>query len=382
MLKFWQELEAHKPEIRMSLGLDRIRRVLDRLGRPERHFSTVLIAGTNGKGSTTRFLEQLLLNSVQAVGAYSSPHIFAPTERVRVGGRDVDEATLYRVVAPLYEKFPDLTYFELMTVAAAQIFTEANVETAIFEIGLGGRLDACNALDGVVATAITGIDYDHMHVLGDTLTAIAAEKADIIRPNRSLVTGDLPDEAERVIAGVVAERGARRIPRRCFVLPDWAGPVYLLHNLGVASALAETLGGRFAPETAEAVLAARPFGRWTVMSEKPLKVIDGGHNAQGVGVVAEEFAARLAESSRARIWLAVGAAKDLAGIARALTPVGIGVTAVELAGDGWHAPDKVLASFPAHLQRGIEREKDAVTAFRNHQGEALWLGTLDRRAHV
>ncbi len=174
---------------RWELGLERVRRALDVLGHPERSYPHVLVAGTNGKGSTCMYLESILLEAGMTVGTTMSPHVSRFTERFRIGGKQVAVSELEGVrcdILPLVEEI-SLTYFEWCVVLASVLFERRKVEAAIFEVGLGGRYDASNALDPSVAI-ITNISLDHTDYLGNTIRAIAMEKAQIARPGRPLVT--------------------------------------------------------------------------------------------------------------------------------------------------------------------------------------------------
>ncbi|HOO46808.1 MAG TPA: Mur ligase family protein, partial [Deltaproteobacteria bacterium] len=170
---------------RWSLGLERVKKALDRLGRPEKTFRHVLVAGTNGKGSTCIYLERILVAAGFSVGTTLSPHISSFSERFRIGSCNVNEKELARVRSQIGPRLEDigLTYFEWCVVLAAQIFAENSVDIAIFEIGLGGRFDASNVMDPEVSI-ITEISLDHTEYLGDETSKIALEKAAIARPGR------------------------------------------------------------------------------------------------------------------------------------------------------------------------------------------------------
>ncbi len=196
------------------------------LGDPQAAFRSIHIAGTKGKGSTSLMLESLLASSGYSVGTYTSPHIESLRERIRsrgapIAGRDL--CSLASSVLPVLEKrhlwgperFP--TFFELMTVLAMIEFRERRVDWGIFEVGLGGRLDATNILLPR-STAITSIGLEHTEQLGNTLESIAGEKAGIVKPGVPVVIGRLPAEAERVIRAVAAERGAPVVAAEPFLV--------------------------------------------------------------------------------------------------------------------------------------------------------------------
>ena len=184
----WQEA-AHPKKI--DLSLDRVREVLTRLAPPLAGVPVITVAGTNGKGSTVAFLDAIYRAAGYRTGAYTSPHILRYNERLRVAGRDADDAAICaafeRIDAARGEV--SLTYFEWGTLAALDLFTAAACEVLILEIGLGGRLDAVNAVDADVAI-LTSVDLDHQQFLGDTREVIGAEKAAIARPGRPLIVAD------------------------------------------------------------------------------------------------------------------------------------------------------------------------------------------------
>ncbi len=200
-----------------TLGLTRIQTLLSRMGDPHRTYPSVHIAGTKGKGSTSLMLESLLLASRYRVGTYTSPHVEHLRERVRLGGQPISEAALLSdvnsllpLLARMYDQSEALfpSFFELMTALAMGAFRRESVNWAIFEVGLGGRLDATN----VVAprwTVITSIGLEHTAQLGKRLSEIAQEKAGIIKPGVAVFLGAIPREAATEIRRVAAEKDAQ-----------------------------------------------------------------------------------------------------------------------------------------------------------------------------
>ena len=186
-------LETFSPE-EIVLGLERVREVLDRLGirYPRQVFH---VAGTNGKGSSVVLAQSLLTNAGKRVGAYTSPHILHYNERISIDGRPVGDADIVAAFEQIEAVRGDvpLTYFEYGTIAAIRVFEQAKVDVAILEIGMGGRLDAVNAIEPA-AGLITGIGLDHCEWLGDTLEAIGREKAGIMRRGKPLIyaSADVP----------------------------------------------------------------------------------------------------------------------------------------------------------------------------------------------
>jgi dihydrofolate synthase / folylpolyglutamate synthase len=195
---------------RWILGLERVKKALDILGHPEKYYRHVLIGGTNGKGSTCVYLERLLIEAGWKTGATISPHISSYTERFRLNGRDSTEREIRdteQELAPLINEI-GLTYFEMTVVLAARLFQKSEVDVGIFEIGLGGRLDAANVLDPCLSV-ITNISLDHTDYLGSSIPDIAAEKAAIARTGKPLLTS--AEEGIEVIKEYSEKIGARLI---------------------------------------------------------------------------------------------------------------------------------------------------------------------------
>ncbi len=195
----------------IKLGLSQITTLLDRLGRPERAFRTITVAGTNGKGSVTALIDAGLRAAGVRTGRYTSPHLCAIEERIVINGLAVTPARFDALAERIRDAAGALadppSFFEATTALALLAFREAGVETAVLEVGLGGRLDATNAVDAGVAV-ITTIDFDHQEYLGHTLPAIAAEKAGIIKPGALVVAAPQPAEAARVLADTATRQQA------------------------------------------------------------------------------------------------------------------------------------------------------------------------------
>jgi dihydrofolate synthase/folylpolyglutamate synthase len=201
----------------IKFGLENIRKLCGALGNPQAAYASVLIAGTNGKGSVTAMVDCGLRAAGLKVGRYTSPHLIRLEERFVSDGQMVDTATLSAVVEQTREVINMLlangaldtppTFFEATTAIAFELFRRAGVRLAVLEVGLGGRLDSTNCVEPVAA-AITSIAFDHQQYLGDTLAAIAAEKAGVIRPGIPVVVGPLEGEARAVIVSMCAAAGA------------------------------------------------------------------------------------------------------------------------------------------------------------------------------
>lgn len=195
-----------------KLGLERMQAACAQFGNPERAFAAIHVAGTNGKGTVCAFTASMARTAGRRVGMYTSPHLTRFAERIQIDGVPLDDNTLSRLLDQVMDAAPDLTFFEVATLAAFLAFREAGVELAVLEVGLGGRLDATNVIPPPLVTAITRVSFDHMAELGDTLGKIAAEKAGIIKTGTSVVLGKIHPEARAVIEERIAEVGARLVP--------------------------------------------------------------------------------------------------------------------------------------------------------------------------
>lgn len=192
-----------------KLGLERMQAACDRAGNPERTFEAVHVAGTNGKGTTSAFTASMLRASGVKVGLYTSPHLVNFSERIQIGAAPIAHDDLAPILQGVLDREPELTFFEAATLAAFLAFRDAGVQTAVLEVGLGGRFDATNVIPPPRVAAITRISFDHMAELGDTLAAIAAEKAGIIKSGSAVALGKLHPDARAVIEARAADVGAR-----------------------------------------------------------------------------------------------------------------------------------------------------------------------------
>ncbi len=279
-------------------NLKRMRLLLDWFDHPEKSFFPILIAGTKGKGSTGFFLESILNASGEKTGFYSSPHLQSPRERIRIGSRMVTESCwakgiegIRRVLnkKKLSASLGDFTYFEILTLLAALLFKEAGVRVGIFEVGMGGRLDAVNALPAKLAI-LTPIHLDHEAVLGYTIGQIAGEKAAIIHPGADAIVSPQLSEAMRPIRMQAKKQKARLWP---------AKPVS--HSLGLqgdfqrinagaamqaASLLHEKYGFQLTSAGIRRGLEAKNWpGRMELFKGKPDFLLDGAHNPVSISAL-------------------------------------------------------------------------------------------------
>lgn len=335
-------IEAQHPQS-IAMGLERVREVAQRMGlhRPARQVITV--GGTNGKGSTVAFLEAIALAQGWMVGAYTSPHLLRYNERVRIGVRDADDASLvqaFEAVEAARRGVP-LTYFEFGTLAALWLFERSALDLAILEVGLGGRLDAVNVVDADVAV-ITAVGLDHQDLLGPDREAIGFEKAGIARAWKPLVLGE--DDPPASVLRHAYAIGASAIRAGCDFIVDrpafgertwrWREPGFeldlpvpllaapvQLRNAATAIAALRALDAPVDPEAfARGVAAARVRGRLQRFDRDGATVlVDVGHNPQAASALAD---ALRADPVRGRTWAVYAALadKDHAGVVQALAP--------------------------------------------------------------
>jgi dihydrofolate synthase / folylpolyglutamate synthase len=297
--------------------LDRVARLVELMGDPQRTYPVIHLTGTNGKGSTARILTQLLVARGLSVGTYTSPHLERFNERIAWNGEPISDAAfveIIEVVAAVEQTMEEApTVFEILTAAAFRWFADVAVDIGVIEVGLGGRWDATNVADGQVAV-VTNVSLDHAETIGPTLVDIATEKAGIVKPGSTLVLGETdPPLAEIFRAAGPAEvwerdrdfgceanrlaHGGRLLDLRTpgAQYADVYLPLYGAHqgeNAAIALAAAEALFGTpLDPEVVEGAFAdVRVPGRLEVVDRQPLVVLDGAHNPAGAAAAAEAIA--------------------------------------------------------------------------------------------
>jgi dihydrofolate synthase/folylpolyglutamate synthase len=313
----------------LVLGLDRIDAVLDRLGRPERRIGAVVhVGGTNGKGSTAAFIASMLGAAGLRVGVYSSPHLATLRERVMLAGAMVSEDALVAAADEVAAAGGDqLTFFEQITAMALVAMAGASLDASVLEVGLGGRLDATNAVAAPIAV-VTGVALDHQDMLGPTLEAIAGEKAGIFKAGQGVVIGASGEPAAvPLLRAAAAAAGAAAVTvvdeAAIAAVPAALGLAGVHQRANAAAALAaiDALGAaglvRIPDEArARGLAAARHPGRLETVAEAPRVILDGAHNPHGARALAAAVAA-MPERPRVLV-LAVSADKDVAGLVDAL----------------------------------------------------------------
>ncbi|MFO0570895.1 MAG: folylpolyglutamate synthase/dihydrofolate synthase family protein [Polyangiaceae bacterium] len=270
-----------------ELGLERMQAACDAFENPERAFDVVHVAGTNGKGTVASFVASMARAQGKRVGLYTSPHLIRFAERIQIDGAPVEDDVLVRLLNEVLDRAPDLTFFEATTLTAFLAFREAQVELAVFEVGLGGRLDATNVVPPPRVAIVTRVAFDHMDELGDSLAKIATEKAGIIKKGSTVVVGKLHPDARDVVERTVAQVGAHLvalgspepIPGAALAYPRFA---MFGSNLAVAVTAAQELG--IPPRTiADGIEAAQWPGRNELLhrSGQELTLLDCAHNPDG-----------------------------------------------------------------------------------------------------
>lgn len=339
-----------------KLGLDNIKTLLKKLGNPEKNLKVIHVAGTNGKGSVCSMLQSVLSAAGYKTGLYTSPYIQRFNERIRIGEDVIPDDDLaimtaevkVAVEAMLAEGLAHPTEFEIVTAIGFLYFAREKVDVLVLEVGLGGRGDSTNVIDQPLVSVITPVDYDHMEYLGNTLAAIAGEKAGIIKSKCPVVVGLQEEEAFEVIKmkaddmeaplvrGIPDELevhesslhgqmfsavlGSQRYEKISVSLPG----LHQVDNCLVALRVLQVLEERkhcFIPEKAlrEGLETVRWMGRLEILRQDPLFILDGAHNLAGARTLAKSIHMLLPEQS---VTLLTGmmADKDVRGFLRIILP--------------------------------------------------------------
>ncbi len=360
--KYWEskaafvleELMKRVPENKIRPRLEPTKRAVELLGDPQRSYRVIHITGTNGKTSTTRFIERILREHGLRTGRFTSPHLLKFTERMAIDGEPVSDEVLYGVyvdIEPILELVDlelaaqteaPLTFFEALSVLGFAVFADAPVDVLVLEVGMGGAWDSTNVADGDVAV-FTPVGLDHMDRLGNTISEIAETKSGIIKQGALVVTSDQSAEAIQVLKRVSSEKaeGLFELGSDFFVesheatttgqrvsvsglagkYGPYEAPVFGIHqsaNLAVAIAAVESfLGGGKVPIADDVLRSAvadlSSPGRLQLVRTEPALLLDGAHNPAGAKTLAVSLKSEFSEKPLVGL-LAVLSDKDVAGV--------------------------------------------------------------------
>jgi dihydrofolate synthase/folylpolyglutamate synthase len=365
----------------VKFGLESITAILSSLGDPHLKYSTAIVAGTNGKGSTSAILASILQCAGYRTGLYTSPHLVRVNERIRVAGYEIPDedfaaafsevrrAVELLIAQKTLEKLP--SFFEFLTATAFQYFARAGVEFAVLEVGMGGRLDATNVIEPRIAV-ITNIGLDHVEFLGSTHVAIAGEKAGVIKWNRPVISGCDHPEAAEVIRHKCQELSAELIETASFAgisnLRSTDGRFAFDLALGDDhfTALRPPLLGRFQAKNAvtavaaawrlgregfhisrraivEGLCGAKWPGRLEPLLQHPLVLLDGAHNPAAAREIAE-FAAEHLSGRRIRLVYASMRDKAIGEISETLFPLAAEIYLTRPNHERAATPEEILAA--------------------------------------
>jgi dihydrofolate synthase/folylpolyglutamate synthase len=396
-------------------GLERIEGLLDYMGRPHEGYPIIHVAGTNGKTSTSHLSTLLLVAHDLNTGTYISPHLQKVEERLSINGRTATEDQFALAVsdvaafAQLREEAGNVpnTYFELTTAAAFAFFADQAVNAAVLEVGLGGRLDATNVVDAEVCV-LTSIGIEHTEYLGEDVASIAGEKVAIAGLNSILVSGPLPDaalevaetrahelgiqhrhygkdfsvlDAERGVGGWLATIGGAEDTYEDIFLPLHGR--YQLVNLANAVAATEALVGRKldVESVRSAAAAATMPGRMETLATKPLVMVDGAHNADGVTMLAESLEEEY-PTTRWQLVFGVMGDKNVEAMVGSLAPLIDGIVVTAPVSERAVPPSELaerlqpLVDVPVLLADQVELALDMAMAEAGPDGAVLVAGSL------
>lgn len=354
-----------KDKFGSRLGLESIGKLLELLGDPQEELKCIHIGGTNGKGSTASYLSHALIASGYSVGLFTSPFIERFNERVQINGKDIPDEALGRITGKIKEKadmmveegYEHPTTFEIVTAIGFMYFAEERVDYVILEVGLGGRYDSTNIIKKPLASVITTIDYDHIDILGDTLEKIAYQKGGIIKKDSIVISYPQEKEAIKVLRDIAMEMDAK-----FYLSPvenieiksisnsgarfDYKYKDYRIEDIEIkmigeyqvynASLAITTLfvlreNGLVAisdEEILEGLKNTKWAGRLEVLSERPIFLIDGAHNVQGI--VQLKKALEFFKYKRLILGMAILKDKDTSKMVELLAPIADVVVATEV----------------------------------------------------
>jgi dihydrofolate synthase / folylpolyglutamate synthase len=313
----------------IKLGLDNVKIFLDKIRNPQNNLKLIHVAGSNGKGSTSSFLASILMEYNYKVGLYTSPHFVRFNERIKINGQEIPDDTIASFIDK-YEKLIDelqLTFFEVTTALAFEYFYMNNVDYAVIETGLGGRLDATNVIKSI-ASVITSISLEHTKILGNTIEKIAAEKAGIIKKGIPVFIGKLPHKAIETIEKkcfeshselfkisdyINDENGSLELYTDELELDEWTIPLrgdYQKYNAALAALVISKLLDESNSNVIERgirniVKNTGIQGRYEIFNEHPDIIFDSAHNPEGIRNFLSEFKKDIKNYTRKKVLFGV-----------------------------------------------------------------------------
>lgn len=328
----------------IKLGLDRITRLLELIGNPHHGINYFHIAGSNGKGSTASFLASILMEAGYKVGLYTSPHLVRFNERIRINNHEIDDEYIAGFINSIEKIIEELkpTFFEITTALAFQYFYVNKPDYVVLETGLGGRLDATNVVDPL-ASVITSISLEHTNILGETIGKIASEKAGIIKNNKPVFTGALPDEAMQVINLRAKEMNSRLISFNEFATFNYDKVSIALKNKTINIYRTGLIGSHQFHNSALAVKVANDIlgindisvinkglmnviantgiqGRYEILSTRPKVIFDAAHNPEGLQAFINEFSGEYKLYKNRILLFGAMRDKDIGSMLRLVSP--------------------------------------------------------------
>ncbi|MGN1405849.1 MAG: bifunctional folylpolyglutamate synthase/dihydrofolate synthase [Erysipelotrichaceae bacterium] len=294
---------------RNNHSFDLFRSFMEKLNNPQDKLKIIHVAGTNGKGSTVTFLRDMFINNGYHVGTLQSPHYLSHLDRIRLDGNNIPEETFVRLLNQYYELFvkEDLGMFEIDYVIAVMFFLEEKVDYALIETGIGGRLDSTNVVNKPILSIITNIGYDHQDMLGDTLEEICQEKCGIIKKNSNTIVGYIDDNLKNIVRERCESLNNKYHECQNYTVLspgtfEYNGILYSLNSkalyqiqnaslsLETYSVLSNLYGVRNDNEALKKALRSFKWsGRFEKVNDKPLIILDGAHNENGVRALMESF---------------------------------------------------------------------------------------------
>ncbi|MEG0164135.1 bifunctional folylpolyglutamate synthase/dihydrofolate synthase [Anaerorhabdus sp.] len=283
--------------------------LMNDLGNPQDNIPSIHIAGTNGKGSTVTYIKDCLVEAGYKVGTFTSPHILKHQDRIRINGKWIDDESFLRLLNHYLNIIEEkqLNMFDIDMLIACAYFNEENVDIAIYEVGLGGRIDCTNCLSHPLVSVITSIGLDHMELLGDTVEKIAKEKAGIIKKGVPCIIGEMIPSVKSVIEEIAVSKQSELIESKKFIQQTmdtfevddvcykiYNSAKYQMRNATVALTVIDCLQRKYNYEISiqnkiDGILKSHWEGRFEIIQKQPTIILDGAHNQEGISALLESI---------------------------------------------------------------------------------------------